>query len=234
MASSVVTPGEVGLDLDLVWNIVGEISKPLQAELRASIDESDQYDASFIKQHLATYYPPVFRACDAIEQTYADANIMITAQASRVIAVARSSLALETKREAGDHPENKKAPKRNKGASGFKPAGFDAYRVSDENKRKALAQYYSKRDLWSPDEYGKEWLHNYVIPANKLHPEDVLCQYDVFKTIYHCTGKWGMETLMDILTEAGHRAIGIRNEAMKFEDMLRYKVVTSEPFEDAP
>jgi len=232
MASSAVTTGDVQLDSDLVWNIVGEISKSLQAELRASIDESDQGNLPFVRQHLATYYPPVFRACDAIEQAYIDANAMVTAQAQRVIAVARTSLTPEGKREAGERPQNKKAPKRTKGGEPLKPAGFDAYAIPEENKRKALAQYYSKRDLWSPDEYNAEWLRDYVLHGSKSCPADLLCQYDVFKTIYHCTGKWGMETLIDVLTDAGHRAIGIRDDTKKFEDCLRYKVVTSEPFEE--
>lgn len=221
---------EVQLEVGHIWNLIGEISKPIQADLRASIDENDQDNLPFIRQHLATYYPPIFVACDAVEQVYVHANSMIDAQAQRIVAVAKASVATEAKREAQDHPKIKRAGKRNKTEEDPKLAGFDAYNIKDEDRQKALTQYYSKRDLWSSDEYNTVWLKNFVIPGAKIPPVQILCQYDVYKTIYHCTGKWGMETLIDILKDAGHQVIGIRDESRKFEDCLRYKVVTSEPF----
>lgn len=231
MSSNLTLTHEVEFEAVTVWSLVGEISKSVQAELRASIDESDQDDIAFLRKHLATYYPPIFAACDAIEQVYVHANLMLDAQARRLIAVAKAAMAMEAKREVEDQVKIKRAGKRTKSDETRKPAGFDAYTIRDEDRQKAFAQYYSKRDLWSPDEYNADWLKKYVIPGSKIAPSQVLCQYDLYKTIYHCTGKWGMETLIDILTEAGHQAIGIRDETQKFEDMLRYKVVTSEPFE---
>lgn len=231
ITSDLALTSEVEFEAGHIWSIVGAISKSVQAELRASIDEDDQDNITFLRQQLATYYPPVFVACDAIEQVYVQANSMLDAQARRLVAVAKASVATETKREAEDQVKIKRAGKRTKVDETRKPAGFDAYNIREEDRQKAFAQYYSKRDLWSPDEYNADWLKKYVIPGSKIAPSQVLCQYDLYKTIYHCTGKWGMETLIDILTEAGHQAIGIRDETQKFEDMLRYKVVTSEPFE---
>lgn len=90
--------------------------------------------------------------------------------------------------------------------------------------------WYTRKEPWS-DSFSVDELAG--LPAKNFRgPMTFLTDRNKWRTLYHCTGQWGMNELAEIVRREGFEAVCARVKAIKADfEMLRYKVITTEPFE---
>lgn len=96
------------------------------------------------------------------------------------------------------------------------------------------AAWFTSKEPWTigfaPQEY-------FMMQNGRQRKESLAFLQDgrKWQTFYHCHGKWAMEQLAEVVRADGYEAVCLKRNGVKADfDMLRWKVVTTEPFDGAP
>ena len=86
-----------------------------------------------------------------------------------------------------------------------------------------------KKKTWAPKE--EPWsdahkVNDFYIYRTRTHP----VVDDDWVTLHHCESEWSLESLVELLQDQGHWAIGLKAYKVPADlDMLRWKVVSNSP-----
>ena len=212
------------LNASCIWELLNGASKELADELRMIIDHQDQFSAATIRRVLSEVSPAAFEYVAAVQEALTDANDLISGGVSRLTRVAKLAIAEEKKRRELSVSEKKGNTGKKRSREGLS-ANPEESSVMDHT---IVDSYYTKKDMWT-DLYN---VSHFAIPGSRIPAEGLISRYETYKTIYHCTSKWAMESLCEKLQTMGYEALCLRDTNVKYDlDMLRWKVITSQPYE---
>lgn len=208
----------IALEEKALWDFA--LSVGISQELKAVLPAEDWNNPPAVRLAICQHFPEFIATLEAVEGTYLAATEFVNACLTTVLRQA-PIFNPYTPRPGGEVIAKKTATKKKK---------EDTILRDKEGRSALIERCSSRRDVLGKVDYSPKWLSDYKVIGQPLTACDVPNIFSTYNTIYYCLTEWGMDTLLDLLHSEGFLAFGIRNDTVKSEECMRFKVITNEPF----
>lgn len=231
MAASNVQTMQPSLGFDDLSVYLTHINPEAMCEMRVTLHPSQQVDKKAIMEWLYMEFPASYAALQQIERIWQTGFDIVHEQVDGICQIFKGLQKEEKKKtqlEITYDVDNGTMSKKKQKPRPVRKRALENFEDEEESRKRYEATWYSSKDPWS-DIFKPGDFHLY---RSKNKDCSFLSNYNIYKTIYHCSSTWGMEQLAEKLQKEKHHAVMVKAARIPADmDMLRWKVISSEDFE---